>query len=165
LELHGEGDVPLSCLEVDPVGPGFGWDRAGHAEPDPSGLGDQDLPPVTVEALDVPGPDGDDAEALMNTLAPPRGSAVRASEEVPPGLVEVSEGLLLDRDRPLGHPRHRLPEFGQLPSLLNVAGSRLEPRLPVVPLLKSQVPDVPGIGAMAGKGLGLGGCRIKTKSH
>jgi hypothetical protein len=120
---------------------------------------------VAVQALDVLGLESHDTKALIDSFATPIGSAVRSPEEIAPGLVEIPEGLLLKGDRAFGHPWHRLPELGELPSLLEVAGSRLESRLPVVPLLQRQVPDVTGMGAMSGKGLGLGGCRIKAKTH
>jgi hypothetical protein len=153
---HGEGDMPAARPVHDhPVGLCAGGDGAGPAEPDPAGLGHPDLPDVAGYAAQIPLPAAaHDAESLIAPglapgLAPgrPPGRVARVEERCHrPG--EVAQGLLLDGLGAGRQPRVLGPRGGELPALLEVAGSALAAGVPVGVLFDGEVPDVPGVAAV-----------------
>ena len=91
-------------------------------------------------------------------LAPrrPPGRVARV-EERRHRLGEVAQGLLLHRLGAGGQPRVLGSRLGELPALLQVAGSALAARTPVGVLLDGQVPHVPGVAAVVPQHRLLGG--------
>jgi hypothetical protein len=75
---------------------------------------------------------------------------MRAREEVPHGLGKVAQRLLLHGLRPGGKPAMLSACRGQLRALLVVARG-LQSWPPVLLLLNSQVPHIPGMPAMLGQ--------------
>jgi hypothetical protein len=71
-----------------------------------------------------------------------------AAVEVPHGLVEVAKCLLLHSLRPLCEPRIVCTSGCELPALFQIPGRELPARTPPGVLLHSQVPYVPGVGAV-----------------
>ena len=71
---------------------------------------------------------------------------MRPGEEVPHGLREIPQRLLLHRLRPSRQPPVFGAGSGQLCALLVVAG-RAATRLPMLLLLDRQIPHIPGMAA------------------
>ena len=90
-----------SAIMGDSEGLGLIGHRARPAEADPSDLGDTDVTPSAVQAADIPDAVNRSAslagnpESLILARLTPSGSAVSAVEELPPRLIEITEGLLL----------------------------------------------------------------------
>ena len=148
----GERDMPAPrSITRDPVGLDTGWHGARPAEPHPPDLGHPYLTEVPVQSLDVMRFDRDLPEPFVHTGFAPRWAAMRTVEEVPHGLGEIAQRLLLYRLTPGSKPRLLGARLGQLRALLAIAGG-LAPRLPVLLLLHRQIPYVPRVAAMRQQG-------------
>jgi hypothetical protein len=97
---------------------------------------------------DMLGFDRDDPETLRQALLAPRRLPVGSTEEVPHGLVEVSDGLLLDGHTALRQPRVIRPRGRQLTAAHRESRHSAASGTPPGLLLAAEVPHVPGIRAM-----------------
>ena len=125
-------------------------DGTGPAEPDPAHLRHSDLSPVSAQAADVP-PTAlfpGDPESLVSAGFTPRRPAMRPIRECSHGLLEVTQGLLLDGLRPRCEPRGLGAGGGELPGLLKVAGPGLPAWTPPGMLFDREVPHETGVGTV-----------------
>ena len=81
------------------------------------------------------------AKSFAHTGFAPGRAAMRAGEEVAHGLGEIPQRLLLHGLRPGRQPVVLGPGLRQLSALLDVA-RRLTLRMPVLPLLRRQIPHI-----------------------
>jgi hypothetical protein len=104
------------------------------------------------------------SESLVHTGFAPRRATVRSGEEVPHGLREIPQRLLLHGLRTGGQPVVFGAGRSQLSALLVVAG-RVASRLPMLLLLDGQVPHIPGVAAILGQRRRLFGGRKQPVSR
>jgi hypothetical protein len=143
-----ERDVPAaSPIPRHPIGLPVGQ-CAGPTEAHPSHLRDQDRGPAVAVLADTQRMSTNHAEPLAATFLPPCWATVGSREEVAPRLIQVAQRLVLDRRYPLSQPGGRIPRLGELSTLLVVIGSGALPAAPHEPLLKAQIPHVPGLPAL-----------------
>ena len=143
-----ERDMPAaSPIPGNPVGFHTRWHRSRQAESHPPDLGHPDPTKAAVKPLDMMRFQSDLPKPFMHTgLTPPR-AAMRVTEEVPHGLREIPQRLLLHRLTSGPKPGVLGAGLGQLRGLLQIPG-RLAARLPVLLLLHRQVPHIPRIAAV-----------------
>ena len=84
---------------------------------------------------------------FVHTGFTPLRATVRAVEEVPHGLREIPQRLLLHRLTSGAKPPVLGADLGQLRGLLQIAGS-VAPWLPVLLLLHRQIPHIPRVPAV-----------------
>ena len=125
----------------DPVRPGL-RQRPAHPEPYPADLRNQHPRPRAADLLNPAGLRTDDTEPFTPSGFAPGGAVMAAGEEVPAGLVEVPQRLLLDGLRPITQPAEHGTRLGQLPRLLNESRRRAFVACPHRPLLNGQVPHI-----------------------
>jgi hypothetical protein len=144
----GERDVPpTGSVTGHPIRPGRGqW--AADPDPHPADFRDQDPGPSTADLLDTGSLWADDAETFTPPGSAPARAAMATGDVVAACLIEVPQRLLLDGLRSLAQPRERGSRLGQLPCLLNKSRRRRLTLPPHGPLLKGQIPYVPGMRAM-----------------
>jgi hypothetical protein len=143
-----ERDMPAaSSIPGDSVGLDTGWHRSRQAESQPPDLGHPHPTDAVVEPLDVTRFHPDLPKPFVHTgFTPPR-ATVCAAKEVPHGLREIPQRLLLHRLTAGTKPPVLGPSLRQLRSLLQIARS-LAARLPVQLLLHRQIPHKPRIPAV-----------------
>jgi hypothetical protein len=131
------------------------WDRPRPAEPHPSSLRDEELPPVPVQATDLTAPERHDPESLGSASLTPFRLTACSSEVVCHGLREIPQRLLLDHHAPGSQPLMLGTCLSQLPAVLgktrHAPASRPPPRL----LLDGKVPYEPRMAAMVSQHLFL----------
>ncbi len=119
--------------------------RTGKPEAHPADLRHVDRRPSPVQLHHSGRLTSDDPESLAPACFTPGRTPVEASVEVPDSLVEVPQRLLLHGLRPGSQPTKCGPCLGQLPCLPYIARRRTFVARPHRPLLKRQVPHVPGV--------------------
>ena len=143
-----ERHMPAACpITGNPVR----LDTLGHrprkAKPHPPDLGHPDPTKAAVKPLDMMRFQSDLPKPFMHTgLTPPR-AAMRATEEVPHGLREIPQRLLLHRLTSGPKPPVLGASLCQLRGLLQIPGS-LATRLPMLLLLHRQIPHIPRVPTM-----------------
>ncbi len=143
-----ERDVPATCpVPSDAVGLDVLWHGPGPSEADPPDLRHPYPPVAPVELFDMARLHPDLPEALMHAGLAPRRAPMGAGEEVPHGLCEIPQRLLLHRLRPGRQPTVFGADLSQLRRLLVVTRGAAA-RLPKLLLLHGQVPDEPRMPAM-----------------
>jgi len=142
----GEGNVPAACGIARHAVRFYAWNRPRLSKAHPADLRHEERRMTTVQSPHMTGLKRDDAEALVTIPLAPRRAPVSAPEEVPFGLVEVSECLLLDDDAALGEPWFSRTQLRELPAQFGVTGRCLS-RLPESPLLQTEVPEKPRLTA------------------
>jgi hypothetical protein len=134
---------------------------AGPAEPHPPCLRDADLADTAGQAAYfpvLPAPAHDPESLIPASLAPRRPPRrIPRIEEESQGAREISQRLLLHRLTSCGQPIMLGPCLGELPTLLQIAGSAPAARPPVSMLLNGEVPHVAGMGAVIAQHRFLGG--------
>lgn len=144
----GKGDMPAAGpIAGDPVGLHTFWYWARQAEPDPANLGHPHPTEPAIDPLDVMRFHRNLSKSLVHTGFAPRRSAMGSSEKVLHCLSEIPQRLLLHGLRAGRQPVVFGAGLRQLGALIVVAG-RAASRLPVLLLLDSQIPDIPGVAAM-----------------
>jgi hypothetical protein len=143
-----ERDMPAaSPIPGNPVGFHTRWHRPRQAESHPPDLRHPHPTEAAVQPLDVTPFHRDLPKPFMHTgFTPPR-AAMRAGEEVPHGLREIPQRLLLHRLTSGPKPRVLGARRGQLRGLLQIPG-RVAARLPVLLLLHRQIPHIPRVSAV-----------------
>lgn len=121
---------------------------AGQPEPNPSHFRYQHPRPFPAQLLDPGCLCSDNAESFVLPCLAPGRLPVSSCVEVPDGLVEVPQGLLLHGLRSCSQPVESCSRLGELPSLLHVAGARLTVSTPHRPLLERQVPYISRMPAL-----------------
>ncbi len=159
----GEGDMPApGPVHCHPVRLHARRNGAGPAESHPPDLRHPHLADVAGDATHVPllPASPHDAETLVPASLAPRRSTGRVLrvEERGHRLVEVPQRLLLHHLGACGQPRVLCPGLGELSALLQVAGRALAAWLPVLVLLDSEVPHIPGVRAVVPQHRQLCGC-------
>ena len=144
-----ERHMPPACpITSNPVR----LDTLGHrprkAKTHPPDLGHPDPTKAAIEPLDMIWLHPNLPETLVHNGLTPSRAAMRAGEEVPRGLREIPQRLLLHRVTSSPKPPVLGARLRQLRALLAIAGSRAA-RLPVRLLLDRQIPHIPRIPAMA----------------
>ena len=160
---RGERDVPpVGSVSGDPVGLHTVRHTTRPTEPDPSDLRHPYLSVPAVQPLDVFRSHPHLPEPFMPACFAPGRPAVRAVEEVPHGLGEITQCLLLHRHRARPQPVELRSRLGQLPGLLDVVrrGSTSWP--PTGMLFHSQVPDESRVGTVVQQLCFLLTCRQQT---
>jgi hypothetical protein len=143
-----EGDMPpTGAVTSDAIGLHTGGHGSGRTESDPSDLGHPDLPVASVELFDMARFDLDLPEPLMHAGLAPRRAAMGAAKEVPHGLGEVPQRLLLHRLRTGRQPIVFGTGRRQLGRLLVITGGTTA-WAPKLLLLDGQVPHEPRMPAM-----------------
>jgi len=155
----GEGDMPAA----DPIpSNAIGLHTGGHttcpAESDPPDLRHPHPPVTPVELFDVVLLEPDLAETFVYTRLAPRRAAMGAVKEVPHGLGEIPQSLLLHFLGPGRQPSIFSADLSQLRRLLVVPRGS-PPRLPKLLLLDGQVPHESGMPAMFYQNRLLSRCR------
>ncbi len=165
LRDDGEGDVPATrTIASDAIRLRSRY-CPGQSEPHPADLRDEHLRPLPAQLHDPRCLTTDDAESLvMLSLAPGR-PPVSASVEVPYGLVEVPQSLLLHGLRARPQPTERGSGFGQLARLFDVRRCRTSVAAPHRPLLKRQIPQVSRMPALLQQGSLLRWSRVQAESR
>jgi hypothetical protein len=159
-----EGNVPTTCtIPGDPIGLRR-RQRSGEPTTNPSDLGEEHARPLSRRPLHPAGLPADDAETLVPPGLAPRRAAMGPAVEVPYGLVEVPERLLLDSLRTEAQPVERRAELGQLTALLGKSRRRPPPFGPHRPLLHGQVPHESRVCAVLQQHRLLHGRGIQAKS-
>jgi len=148
-----EGNVPApGAVSGDPVGLGALWHCARPTESHPSSLRDAHQPHMLRHAADVPvSPTSPhDTEPFIPASLPPRWPARRVCrvEEGRHRLGEVAQSLLLYHLAACAKPWMLGAGGGELSALFQVAWGALPATAPVLMLLDSQVPYVPGVYAV-----------------
>ncbi|SCK44829.1 hypothetical protein H180DRAFT_03965 [Streptomyces sp. WMMB 322] len=145
---HCERNVPASGAiprHSVGLGPGYG---AGPTKAHPANFRDSNLSHSAGQSPYVGRLDGGDPEALMPASLAPRRPAVSPCEEIGHRLTEVSQRLLLHRDRSRSQPAEHGPGLSQLTASLGEARRRTTPLCPPRLLLNAQIPHVPGMTAV-----------------
>jgi hypothetical protein len=144
----GERDMPAaSPITGNPVGLNTLWHRPRQPKPHPPDLRHPHPTETAIQPLDMMWLHGDLPKPLMHTgLTPPR-AAMCAGEEVPHGLREIAQRLLLDCLTSGSEPGVLGAGLRQLRGLLQIAGS-LAARLPMLLLLHRQIPHIPRVAAV-----------------
>jgi len=144
----GERDMPAaSPITSNPVGLDTLRRRSRQPEPHPPDLGNPDPTKAAVQPLDMMRFHSDLPKPFMHTgLTPPR-AAMRVTEEVPHGLREIPQRLLLHRLTSSPKPPVLGASLRQLRGLLQIPGS-LATRLPMLLLLHRQIPHIPRVPTM-----------------
>ena len=123
-----ERDMPAARpITGNPVGLDAFWHRPRQPEPHPPDLGYPDPTEAAVQPLDVTRFHSDLPKALVHTGFTPCRAAVRAGEEVPHGLREIPQRLLLHCLTSGPKPRVLGAGLRQLRGLLQIAGSLCGP--------------------------------------
>ena len=162
----GERNVPAAGpITCDPVRFHPLRHRPGKPEEDPSDLGHPQTTEPAVQPLDLMRSDPHLPESLVHTGFAPRRAAMRSAEKVPHRLGEVPQRLLLHSLRAGRQPIVLDTSRGQLSTLLVVAG-RAATRPPMLLLLDSQIPHIPGAATMLRQsGLLLSGRKQPVSRH
>ena len=161
---HGERQMPATDpISGDPVRLGSG-NGTRQPKPYPADFRHVDRGPLPAQLHYPRRLRTDDTKAVAQPGLSPGRSSVGASVEVPAGLVEVAQGLLLNGQRPCPQPDERGPCLGQLPTLLSEARCRGPIARPHRPLLKSKVPHIPGMPALLQQRNLLRGRRVHPES-
>jgi len=121
--------------------------RPRPTEANPTDLRHPHPPAAPVELFDMVWLDPDLPEAFVHAGFAPRRAPMSANKEVPLGVREVAQGLLLHRLRPGRQPTVFGANHGQLRGLLVVPRGATT-RLPKLLLLHRQVPNKSGMPAM-----------------
>ena len=136
-------------------------DVPGRVHISMAGLWHPDLAGFPAESAHVPLPPAPphDPEPLVPARLAPGGPPGRVArvEERGHRSGEVPQCLLLHRLRALRQPWVLRPGLGELPALFQEARYAGPARTPVRALLDSEVPDVPGVRAVAAQHRSLGG--------
>ncbi len=119
--------------------------RAGQPQPNPADLRHVDRGPLPVQLPYTRRLIADNTESLVHPGSTPRRAPVGPCVEAFDRAVEVPQRLLLHGLRSCPQPPECSPRLGQLPRLLDVPRRRTFVAGPHRPLLKSQVPQVPGM--------------------
>jgi hypothetical protein len=144
----GERDMPAAGpITGDTVGLDARGNQPRHAETHPAHLRHPNPTEPAVQTLDVMPFHRDLPEPFVHISFAPPWATVRTVEEIPHGLGEIPQRLLLHRLTPGTKPPVLGTGLGQLRCLLNVAGSPA-PRPPMLLLLHRQIPHVPRIPTM-----------------
>jgi hypothetical protein len=144
----GEGDMPApGPISSDAIGLHIRAHGARRSVSDPPDLGHPDPPVTPADLFDMAWLEPDLSEAFMYAGLAPRGAAMGAGEEVPHGLREVPQCLLLHGLRPGRQPVVFGTGLGQLGRLLVVRRGAAA-WLPKLLLLHGQVPHKPRMPAM-----------------
>ena len=144
----GEPDKPAASPITDhPVGLHTLGDRPRQAEAHPADLGHPNPAESPIQTLDVMRFQTDLSKSLMHTgFAPPR-ATMGSKEKVAHRLSKIPQRLLLHSLRAGRQPVVFGAGSGQLRALL-VVTRRVASGLPMLLLLDSQVPHIPGMAAM-----------------
>ncbi len=134
-------------ITVNPVGLDTLWHWARQAEPHPPDLRHPYPTQAAVQPLNMTRLHADLPKPFVHTGFTPRRAAVRAGEEVPHGLREIPQRLLLNSLTSGTEPPVLGAGLRQLRTLLQIPGS-LAARLPVLLLLHRQIPHIPRIPAV-----------------
>ena len=185
-QRSADGHTPVDAHGLPVAGPGDGlWDGskrdvpatgtvqrdtvglavrngAGPAEPHPAGLGHPDDARVAGQPPHMRGLHRDDTKALIPASLAPRRPAVCPAEEVRHGPREIPQCLLLNHLAAHTQPGMLPARGGQLPALLQVAGSVLPAGPPKLMLLDREIPHEPGMPAMLPQHRLLGRRRKQT---
>jgi hypothetical protein len=143
-----EREMPSACaITGNPIGPDTLRHRPRQAKSNPPDLGYPNPSKAAVQPLDVTWFQADLPKSFVYTGFAQCRAAVRAVEEVPHGLREIPQRLLLHRLAASTKPRILGACLRQLRGLLQIAGS-LAARLPMPLLLHGQIPHIPCIPAV-----------------
>lgn len=149
LRYGREGDMPASgavqghAVRFHPI-----RHLARPAEPYPAGLRYPGFTGFPAEPAHMLRLHSDNPESLVAPGLAPGRPAVRAREEVPHSLGEVSQRLLLSHLAARTQPLNLGPGLSELTRLLQVTGRAAAPGPPPGLLFDREVPHEPGIGAM-----------------
>jgi hypothetical protein len=144
----GEGDVPSTgAITANTIGLDAFGHRPRASESHPSHLGYPHPPITVVELFEMARLQPNLPKAFLHAGLAPRRATMVAGKEVPHGLGEVPQGLLLHCLRPFGQPQVFGARLGQLRRLL-VVTRRATARPPKLLLLYGQIPDEPRMPAM-----------------
>ena len=161
----GERDMPAAGpIAGDPVGAHAIRHRSRVPKAHPAHLGHPHPTKPAIQPFDVMPLHCNLSESLMHTAFTPPRAPVGSREEVPHGLGEVPQRLLLHGLRAGRQPVVCRAGRGQLSTLLVVAGCTAS-GLPVLLLLDGQVPHIPGLAAMLGQRRRLLGGRKQPVSR
>lgn len=135
-----ERDVPAAGTVTLDSGRGRGGQgRSGQAEAHPTDLWHEYLAPLAVDPCDSTGLGPDASESFVHSLRAPCGAVLAAGAAGVPGLIKISQRLLLHRLRSGRQPPLRASRFGQLCSLSDVARRRWTAGPPHQPLLQPKI--------------------------
>ena len=146
---RGKCDMPAPrAVQRDPVRLDPSGDWPGKPEPHPAHLGYPYLCHASVQASHVISFYCHDAKPFAAPHFAPSRPAVRASEKIPHGFVEVTKRLLLDSLAAFPQPAEFAPRGGELAALFQITRCALTARFPVPMLLHGKIPNMTGVCAM-----------------
>ena len=144
----GERDMPAAGpITGNPVGLDTLRHRPRKAKADPTDLGHPHPTKAAIQLFHVMRFHCDLPKTFVHTRLAPRWTAMRTGEEIPHGLREISQRLLLHRLTSGPKPLILGARIRQLGALLHISG-RLASRLPILLLLHCQIPHIPRVPAM-----------------
>lgn len=161
----GKSDVPATgTISRDSIGRRI-RERLRQAKPHPADFWNEYARPLSAQDLGPAGLGTDDPETVMGARLSPGWAPVSAGKEVPPGLVEIPQRLLLHRLGSRGEPRLGVAGLRQLGALRRIPRCRGSSGAPHQSLLKAQVPGKPRLCTVRGQAVTLRAGRNQTKPH